>query len=306
MEHMLTKMKEQLGVKTDPEIPAESLKELCNQFKAFYKDNKGEDFPQDPYTQLWGAIMAVFNSWEAEKAVTYRRVEKITDLKGTAVNMSRWSWQQGPGSGTRVLLPRPNRGANDSTAITSLTTQGVEVVAASTPSSCHARRADARGLFPASAVRAILESTTRKSGPRIHHRGRHAIMLQCRTGSAPPRRFLHRLDQGHQPLLSTAQAYTLMKKSTPKQWAPGHQAGNHQGEAVKRIDPKTSRRCSTDHRTTRRSASATHEARIAGASTPSGRAAGKVVCTAAEAREMAAAGARHPRPKVTSPKTSAA
>ncbi len=53
-------MKHELGVKTDPEIPAEKLKELCEQFKDFYKQNKGEDFPQDPMEQLWGAIMAVF------------------------------------------------------------------------------------------------------------------------------------------------------------------------------------------------------------------------------------------------------
>ncbi|HSW49518.1 MAG TPA: PEP/pyruvate-binding domain-containing protein, partial [Bryobacteraceae bacterium] len=62
MEDMLHHMKEKLGIKNDPDIPAESLKELCNQFKTFYKQNKGQDFPQDPMTQLWGAVMAVFNS----------------------------------------------------------------------------------------------------------------------------------------------------------------------------------------------------------------------------------------------------
>ena len=68
MEDMLHAMKHTIGVATDPEIPADKLKELCGQFKAFYKQNKGEEFPQDPWKQLWGAIMAVFNSWEAEKA----------------------------------------------------------------------------------------------------------------------------------------------------------------------------------------------------------------------------------------------
>ena len=54
---------------------------------AEHKEKKGTDFPQDPIEQLWGAVMAVFNSWEADKAVTYRRVEKISDLKGTGVNV---------------------------------------------------------------------------------------------------------------------------------------------------------------------------------------------------------------------------
>ena len=80
MEDMLHAMKHKIGVKTDPEIPAESLKELCQQFKAFYKEKKGAEFPQDPIEQLWGAVMAVFCSWEADKAVTYRRVEKMSDL----------------------------------------------------------------------------------------------------------------------------------------------------------------------------------------------------------------------------------
>ena len=56
MEDLLHEMKRELNVKTDPEIPAEKLKELCEQFKAFYKMNKGEDFPQDPWKQLWGPL----------------------------------------------------------------------------------------------------------------------------------------------------------------------------------------------------------------------------------------------------------
>ena len=57
MEEMLHAMKHKLGVKTDPEIPAEGLKELCGMFKQFYSENmKGQAFPQDPYEQLWGAI----------------------------------------------------------------------------------------------------------------------------------------------------------------------------------------------------------------------------------------------------------
>ncbi len=131
MEEMLKEMKHKLGVKTDPEIPAESLKELCREFKDFYRKNKGEEFPQDPYKQLWGAIMAVFNSWEAEKAVTYRRVEKITDLKGTAVNVVQMVFgNKGEKSGTGVCFTRdPNSGENVFYGDYLINAQGEDVVA---------------------------------------------------------------------------------------------------------------------------------------------------------------------------------
>src|SRR5262245_42776558 len=87
MESKLHDLKEKLRVKLDTEIHAESLKDLCCQFKAFFREQTGKDFPQDPWEQLCGAINAVFHSWNAEKAETYRRVEKITNLKGTAVNI---------------------------------------------------------------------------------------------------------------------------------------------------------------------------------------------------------------------------
>ncbi len=132
MEEMLHAMKEKLGVKTDPEIPAESLKELCEQFKEFYKKNmNGKSFPQDPLEQLWGAVKAVFGSWEAEKAVTYRRVEKITDLKGTAVNVQQMVFgNKGESSGTGVCFTRdPNDGTNEFYGDYLVNAQGEDVVA---------------------------------------------------------------------------------------------------------------------------------------------------------------------------------
>ena len=63
-------------------------------------------FPEDPEEQLWGAIAAVFGSWNAEKAVTYRRVERITGLLGTAVNVVQMVFgNTGDKSGTGVCLP---------------------------------------------------------------------------------------------------------------------------------------------------------------------------------------------------------
>ncbi len=132
MEEMLTHLKERAGVKSDPELTAEQLKELCEQFKKFYSDNmNGQAFPQDPYEQLWGAISAVFNSWEAEKAVTYRRVEKITNLKGTAVNVQTMVFgNMGETSGTGVCFTRdPNTGKNVFYGDCLINAQGEDVVA---------------------------------------------------------------------------------------------------------------------------------------------------------------------------------
>ena len=131
MEEMLSEMKKKLGFRNDTDLSADNLKELCEEFKAFYKKNKKEDFPQDPMTQLWGAIDAVFNSWEAEKSVTYRRVEKITDLKGTAVNVVQMVFgNKGDSSGTGVCFTRdPNSGENVFYGDCLINAQGEDVVA---------------------------------------------------------------------------------------------------------------------------------------------------------------------------------
>ncbi|HML75899.1 MAG TPA: pyruvate, phosphate dikinase [Anaerohalosphaeraceae bacterium] len=132
MEEMLHHAKKKAGVKTDPELSAEALKELCAAFKKFYSENmKGQAFPQDPYEQLWGAIGAVFGSWEADKAVTYRRVEKISDLKGTAVNVQTMVFgNMGDHSGTGVCFTRdPNSGENVFYGDCLINAQGEDVVA---------------------------------------------------------------------------------------------------------------------------------------------------------------------------------
>jgi pyruvate,orthophosphate dikinase len=87
LEHRLRAMKERIGVKEDTAVPASGWKDLVAEYKAFFREKTAKDFPEDPMEQLWGAIGAVFGSWMAEKAVTYRRVEKITGLLGTAVNV---------------------------------------------------------------------------------------------------------------------------------------------------------------------------------------------------------------------------
>src|SRR5208283_3284106 len=89
LEHRLRALKTKLGVKEDTAVPASGWKELVGEYKAYYKEQAGKPFPEDPMDQLWGAIGAVFGSWMAEKATTYRRVEKITGLLGTGVNVQQ-------------------------------------------------------------------------------------------------------------------------------------------------------------------------------------------------------------------------
>ena len=86
-EQLIDKMKEEKGVKLDVELTAEDLKQLASQFKAEYKEKIGADFPSDPIDQLWGAIKAVFRSWDNPRANVYRRDNDIPYSWGTAVNV---------------------------------------------------------------------------------------------------------------------------------------------------------------------------------------------------------------------------
>ncbi len=107
LEHRLRSMKDRRGIKNDTEVPADGWKELVTEYKSYFEEKAGKEFPDDPMEQLWGAIGAVFGSWMAEKAVTYRRVEKITGLLGTAVNVVQMVFgNTGDNSGTGVCFTR--------------------------------------------------------------------------------------------------------------------------------------------------------------------------------------------------------
>jgi pyruvate, orthophosphate dikinase len=131
LEHRLRDMKERRGIKSDTDVPAEGWKELVAEYKAYFKDKAGKDFPDDPMEQLWGAIGAVFGSWMAEKAVTYRRVEKITGLLGTAVNVVHMVFgNTGDNSGTGVCFTRdPSSGEKVFYGDYLINAQGEDVVA---------------------------------------------------------------------------------------------------------------------------------------------------------------------------------
>jgi pyruvate,orthophosphate dikinase len=86
-EKELFALRDKVRVKTDAEIPAAALRELVATYKKIVSDKLGKDFPQDVNEQLWGAIGAVFNSWQNQRAITYRKLNQIPDDWGTAVNV---------------------------------------------------------------------------------------------------------------------------------------------------------------------------------------------------------------------------
>ena len=131
LEHRLSGLKARLGVKEDTAVPASGWKELVGEYKKLFKEKTGKDFPDDPMDQLWGAIGAVFGSWMAEKAVTYRRVEKITGVLGTAVNVVQMVFgNNGETSGTGVCFTRdPSSGEKVFYGDYLVNAQGEDVVA---------------------------------------------------------------------------------------------------------------------------------------------------------------------------------
>jgi pyruvate,orthophosphate dikinase len=131
LEQRLRAMKSRLGVKEDTAVPASGWKELVAEYKTLFQQKTGEPFPDDPMDQLWGAIGAVFGSWMAEKAVTYRRVEKITGLLGTAVNVVQMVFgNTGDNSGTGVCFTRdPSSGEKVFYGDFLVNAQGEDVVA---------------------------------------------------------------------------------------------------------------------------------------------------------------------------------
>ena len=106
-EELIDKMKADRGVKQDVELTAEDLKELAMQFKAEYKEKIGSDFPDNPKEQLFGAIKAVFRSWDNPRANVYRRDNDIPFSWGTAVNVQAMAFgNMGDDCGTGVAFTR--------------------------------------------------------------------------------------------------------------------------------------------------------------------------------------------------------
>ena len=106
-EAIIEKVKEEQGVVLDKDLSVDALKDLVKKFKAAVKAQTGKDFPTDAYEQLWGAVCAVFESWNNERAILYRRMEKIPDEWGTAVSVQAMVFgNMGDTSATGVCFSR--------------------------------------------------------------------------------------------------------------------------------------------------------------------------------------------------------
>src|SRR5499427_6210726 len=131
LEEILELHKDQKGLTLDTELSAEDWAELIKRYKARVKEETGEDFPQDPQKQLWGAIGAVFGSWMNQRAITYRRLHNIPESWGTAVNVQAMVFgNMGETSATGVAFTRnPSTGEKSLYGEFLLNAQGEDVVA---------------------------------------------------------------------------------------------------------------------------------------------------------------------------------
>ncbi len=131
LEILLEKAKEKKGVKLDTELDALDLKELVSLLKERIQELTGSPFPEDPKAQLWGAISAVFKSWNNQRAITYRRLNNIPDHWGTAVNVQVMVFgNMGDDCATGVAFTRdPSTGENYFFGEFLVDAQGEDVVA---------------------------------------------------------------------------------------------------------------------------------------------------------------------------------
>jgi pyruvate,orthophosphate dikinase len=106
-EVIIHQLKEERKVEKDSDLTTDDLKELVKRFKATIKEKTGKDFPTDPWEQLWGSIMAVFDSWMNKRAITYRKLNNIPASWGTAVNVQAMVFgNMGNHSATGVAFTR--------------------------------------------------------------------------------------------------------------------------------------------------------------------------------------------------------
>jgi pyruvate,orthophosphate dikinase len=130
-EHALEELKESVGATSDLDLTQDHLQQLVETFKQIIRDQPGMEFPQDPRMQLEMAVEAVFNSWNTERAVLYRRQERIPEDLGTAVNVVAMVFGNlGMDSGTGVAFTRdPASGAQGVYGDYLQNAQGEDVVA---------------------------------------------------------------------------------------------------------------------------------------------------------------------------------
>jgi pyruvate, orthophosphate dikinase len=131
LDEKLEKIKQDKGYNNDTDLTVSDLKALVEEFKITIKEILGKDFPENPLEQLWGGIGAVFGSWNGKRAVEYRRIERIPDEWGTAVNVQSMVFGNlGNDSATGVAFTRnPGNGENQFYGEYLINAQGEDVVA---------------------------------------------------------------------------------------------------------------------------------------------------------------------------------
>jgi pyruvate, orthophosphate dikinase len=272
LEERLRALKKYLNVTDDTQVTAQGWRQLVGEYKAHFKQKTGKDFPEDPEEQLWGAIGAVFESWMGDKAVTYRRVEKITGLLGTAVNVVQMVFgNTGDNSGTGVCFTRdPSTGEKVFFGDFLINAQGEDVVAGiRTPLHLN----EMAKLMPKvyqqlEKVRTKLEKHYRDmQDMEFTVENGKLYMLQTRTGKrSPAAAFRMAVDMKNEGLITVEEALERVK-----------------GEDVERLfypvlDPSLSRTEISSRRV------------VTGINAVPGAAVGKVVFTAEEAEEWSGRG----------------
>ncbi|MGZ5469853.1 MAG: PEP/pyruvate-binding domain-containing protein, partial [Candidatus Aminicenantales bacterium] len=186
-EEIIERKKHQLGVTSDTDLSAADLKDLVARFKAAIKEKTGQDFPEDPKKQLWGAIGAVFSSWMNDRAIAYRKMYDIPEAWGTAVNVQLMVFgNMGNDSGTGVAFTRDAAtGENVFYGEYLMNAQGEDVVAGiRTPKPiAELRKDDPKAYAELEKIRHTLEKhyTDMMDIEFTIQQGK-LYMLQCRVG----------------------------------------------------------------------------------------------------------------------------
>jgi len=186
-EAIIERKKHERGVRNDLDLTAEDLKDLVTRFKAAIKEKTGQDFPEDPMKQLWGAVGAVFGSWMNDRAIAYRKMYDIPESWGTAVNVQLMVFgNMGNDSGTGVAFTRDAAtGENVFYGEYLMNAQGEDVVAGiRTPRPIvDLKRDDAKAYAELERIRHTLERHYRDMMDiEFTIQQGQLYMLQCRVG----------------------------------------------------------------------------------------------------------------------------
>lgn len=199
LEGIMADMKKKKGVTLDTDLDADDLKKLCNHFKVRVKEVLGKSFPDDPQEQLWGGISAVFASWNGKRAIEYRRIERIPDEWGTAVNVQTMVFgNMGDDCATGVAFSRnPGNGENEFYGEYLVNAQGEDVVAGirtPAPINNYSKNDQSKDLPTLEKImpKIYKELDSIKSRLELHYKDMQDIeftieksklfMLQCRVG----------------------------------------------------------------------------------------------------------------------------